>query len=119
MARILISENHEHVRRLLERMVTRLGHDPVLVTIPDPGQLSSADVLIVEPASPIGAVLAQAAAIARPELPLVCASVEPPPGELAELGVSFAGTLVKPFTIGQLERALTGALGNAEPDTAA
>jgi CheY-like chemotaxis protein len=106
MARILISESHEDVRRLLERMVTRLGHEPVLVRAPTPAQLRSADLLLVEPAAPAGAALTRAAHAANPTLPLICASVTAPPPELAELGVVFAAALVKPFTLGQLAGAI-------------
>jgi CheY-like chemotaxis protein len=110
MARILISESHEEVGRLLVRMLTRLGHEPLVVTMPAPEQLLSADVLMVEPAAPIGAVLAQAARLVNPSLPLICASVEAPPAELAELGVVFAACLVKPFTAEQLDAAIEQSL---------
>lgn len=107
MAQILISESHEDVRRLLKRMVTRLGHEPVIVGIPAPGQLQSADVLVVEPAAPVGAVLAQAAHLANPALPIICASVTAPPHEL---GLEFVAALVKPFTAEQLSAAIDRAL---------
>jgi CheY-like chemotaxis protein len=110
MARILISESHEDVRRLLVRMLTRLGHEPVVVTMPAPEQLLGADVLMVEPAAPIGAVLAQAARLVNPSLPLICASVAAPPAELAELGVVFAAVLVKPFTSAQMDAAIRRSL---------
>jgi hypothetical protein len=110
MARILISESHEDVRRLLARMLTRLGHEPILVTVPAPEQLLSADVLVVEPAAPVGVVLAQAAQLVNPSLPLICASVAGPPAELAELGVVFAASLVKPFTAEQLGAAINQCL---------
>jgi CheY-like chemotaxis protein len=110
MLRILISEPHEDVRQLLVRMVSRLGHEPVLMTVPAPEQLTSADILLVEPASPVSAVLAQAASIAVPALGLICASVSAPPAELTELGVEFDAFLVKPFTIDQLDGAIKQAL---------
>jgi DNA-binding NtrC family response regulator len=110
MARILISEPHDDVRRLLERMTTRLGHEPIAVRAPTPQQLTSADVFILEPAAPICAVLAQAAHLIDPTLPLICASVIAPPPELAELGISFTATLVKPFTLEQFAAALDRAL---------
>lgn len=106
MARILISEPDDDVRRLLERMFASLGHEPIAVMMPTPEQLLSADVLVVEPADPIGMVLAQAASIARASLPLICASGAAPPPESAELGVVFATALVKPFTIEQLRAAI-------------
>jgi len=112
MARILISEPHEDVRRLLERMVARLGHEPVAVGAPTTQQLTSADadVFIVEPAAPIGAVLARAARLIDPSLPLICASVAAPPPELADLGIVFAAALLKPFTLEQLGEAIDMAL---------
>lgn len=110
MARILISESHDEVRRLLERMVTRLGHEPIATRSPTPQQLTGADVFVLEPADPIGGVLAQAAHLIDPSLPLICASVTAPPPELAELGISFTATLVKPFTIEQLGAAIERAL---------
>jgi CheY-like chemotaxis protein len=110
MARILISEPHDDVRRLLERMVTRLGHEPIVVGVPTPEQLMSADLMVVEPAAPVGAVLAQAACIASPSLPLICASVAAAPPELAELGVVFAACLLKPFILRQLAAAIDEAL---------
>ncbi|HEY5288264.1 MAG TPA: hypothetical protein VIJ50_14295 [Solirubrobacteraceae bacterium] len=110
MVRILISEPHDDVRQLLLRMVSRLGYEPVLMTVPAPEQLTSVDVLLVEPAAPIGAVMAQAASIAVPSLPLICASVSAPPSELTALGVEFDASLVKPFTIQQLSEAIERAL---------
>jgi hypothetical protein len=110
MAQILISEPHDDGRRLLERMVTRLGHDPVFVRVPAPEQMQSADVFVVEPAVPTGSVLTRTACIVNPALPLICASVTGPPPELTELGVEFAAALVKPFTTEQLGAAINQAL---------
>jgi hypothetical protein len=110
MARILISESHDEVRRLLERMVTRLGHEPIVVTVTVPQQLRDADVLVVEPATPVGAVHAQAMCMVDPSLPIICASITSPPPELAELGVVFAASLVKPFTLEQLGATIEEAL---------
>jgi hypothetical protein len=110
MARILISESHDEVRRLLERMVTRLGHEPIVVKVTVPQQLTCADVLVVEPATPVGAVHAQAMCMVNPSLPIICASITAPPPELAELGVVFAASLVKPFTLEQLGTAIEEAL---------
>src|ERR1700677_2927248 len=90
MARILISEPHDDVRRLLERMIARLGHEPFLVRAPTPAQLRSADILVVEPAAPAGAALTRAAR--------------------AGLGVVFAANVVKPFTAAQLGAAVEQAL---------
>lgn len=110
MAQILISEPREDVRRLLARMILRLGHEPLAPIAPSPEQLRGADLFLIEPAAPIGAVLAQAAHLIDPAMPLVCVSVEPPPAELLDLGVSFAVSLLKPFTLEQLRAAIELAL---------
>jgi hypothetical protein len=110
MAQILISEPHQDVSRMVERMVARLGHTPNCVTVPSPHDLTSAEVYIIEPATPTGAVYAQAASIAVPDLPLICASLAGPPPALTELGVTFAACLLKPFTIEQLRDAIDRAL---------
>ena len=70
---------------------------------------------MVEPAAPTGAVLAQAACIVNPALPIVCASVTAPAPELEELGVSFAAAVVKPFTAEQLGAAIEQALRGRGP----
>jgi CheY-like chemotaxis protein len=106
MAQILISESHEDVRRMLKRMVTRLGHEAILDAADAPEQLQSADLLIVEPTAPVGAMLARTAHSSTPNLPIICASVAAPPAELAQAGVVFAADLRKPFTLEQLAGAI-------------
>lgn len=110
MAQILICEPHDEVRLLLARMVTRLGHEPLATPAPTPRQLTDADVLVLEPAAPISSVLAQAARLIDPALPLIAAGVTAPAPELEELGISFVATLVKPFTAEQLRAAIELAL---------
>jgi CheY-like chemotaxis protein len=110
MTRTLISEPNEIDRRLLERMLTRLGHEPLVVTMPTLARVLDADLFIVEPAAPGERMLAQAVHIANPSLPMICASVSGPPGELCELGVVFADSLVVPFTLSQLRAAIELAL---------
>lgn len=114
MARILIAEPDRYVERMLERMLTRLGHEPIATTIPTPEQLWSAEAMLVEPETPLGALIARAASIANPLLPLICASVTPAP---PELGVVFAACLIKPFNSGQLAEAIaaTQVLADAHP----
>lgn len=75
--------------------------------VPTPERFMRADAFLVEPAAPIGAVLAKAAHLIRPELPIVFVSVEPPP----ELDVQPAGHVMKPFTAVQLRDAIDRALG--------
>lgn len=107
MARILISESHPEVRKLLIRMVSTLGHEPVCAHAPRPGFLDGVDVVLVEPATPSGAVLAYATQLIDPEMPIVCVTVAPDP----EINVAFAAILVKPFTLLGLGCAIQLALG--------
>jgi len=97
MARILISDARADTRTMTIRMLERLGHEPLEVGLPAPGQLTDVDLVLVDPRGPVGAIVCQAAMIVNPDLPLVCVSVTPPPPELEKLGVSFAAALVKPF----------------------
>jgi DNA-binding response OmpR family regulator len=106
MARILIHEPHPDVRVLLEAIVRRAGHAPV-----GHGELTSDDapeLMILEPASAEG--LAAAARLRRrlEDLPIICASIEPPSVESKALHpVAY---LVKPFRLGELEAAISRAL---------
>lgn len=106
MPRILIIGSNMPMQTLLGRMVARLGYEPAIVRVPTPEQLAGAAAMIVEPAAPIGMALAQAASIAAPRLPLICASVTAPPAELRELGVHFAASLTHPFSLTQLGEVL-------------
>jgi hypothetical protein len=106
MARTLISEPNEVIRRLLEGMLIRLGHEPILITMPTLERALNADLLIVEPKAADGRMLVQAVHIANPSLPMICASVSIPPWELFELGVVFVDSLIVPFTLGQLQAAI-------------
>jgi hypothetical protein len=106
MRRILINEPHPEVGVLLTRMVLRLGHEPVLQTEATPGYLDGVEVLIVEPAAPLGALMAKATRRLDPSLPIVCVSVAGPP----QIGVQFSAWLLKPFTQDQLAHAIEHAL---------
>jgi hypothetical protein len=101
----MISEPHPDVRRLLERMVLRMGDQPIAEDAPTPARLRSIDALLVEPQSPRAGKLVQLARAANPSLSIVCESVAAPAPELAKL-VDFKAVLVKPFTAEQLARAL-------------
>jgi len=98
------------VRQMLERMVDRLGYQPVIAEITAQEQLASADVLVIEPTAPLGITLAQAAQYADPPVPIVCASVMAPPAAFAELGIELADALHKPFSSQRLDAAIMRAL---------
>jgi hypothetical protein len=108
MARILISEPHRDVRQSLVRMVGYLGYEPLVMEVPSEARLPYVDLLLVEPADPIGAVFAKAARLIRPEMPIVFLSVEPPP----ELDIVPVTYLKKPFSVGQLSDTIESALAS-------
>jgi DNA-binding response OmpR family regulator len=106
MARILIHEPHPDVRVLLEAVVRRAGHEPV-----GRGELTSdetPELMILEPASADG--LAAAAKLRRrlEDLPIICASIEPP--NIATRALEPVAYLLKPFRLGELESAIADAL---------
>jgi DNA-binding response OmpR family regulator len=109
MARILIHEPHPDVRVLLEAIVRRTGNEPV-----GHGELTadeSPELMILEPASADG--LAAAAKLRRrlEDLPIICASIEPPSAVTKALHpVAY---LLKPFRLGELEAAISAALAQA------
>lgn len=107
MARILLSEADPDVRRLLVLLLERLGHDVVTLqawpAIAPPG-----DLMVLEPASPVGLDHARLARAAQPDLPVLCVSVLPDEAQFLRLGpVAY---LPKPFTVDELRRAVDRAL---------
>jgi DNA-binding NarL/FixJ family response regulator len=110
----MISEPHESVRRMLARLVVRLGHEAVALDgRPTPAQLRSADILMVEPAGS-GVSLAHTARAANPSVAILCAGVALPPAELGGLEPNLAGFVAKPFRPGQLGAAIQRALAHGE-----
>jgi CheY-like chemotaxis protein len=105
VARILIVEPHAEVRELLERVIVRLGHEAVPS---QPGELDlrGIDACVLEPAASSGDEVARA--LARAAVPTVCVSIWPPSDELEEL--EPVAYLLKPFSLGDLERALLDAI---------
>jgi len=105
VARILVGEPHADVRSLLEVVIARLGHEPL---VPDAGDPEPSDVqaAVVEPGDGIGLELARR--LCARQVPLVFTSIYPATPELLELRP--AAYLVKPFALCALERAITCAL---------
>ena len=109
MARILVCEPNPEVRGLLGHVVARLGHETVYAEMA-PGDVvdHDVDVLLLEPADPRGLSIAQVLRLRREELPIVCASIYPQTPHSRRLDpVAY---LVKPFALGELERALAAAV---------
>ena len=104
MARILILEPAPEIRLLFERVVARLGHDPVF----EAPACGDVDAVVLEPAATECVYAALAVREARPSLPFVCVSTLPASRETAVLDPH--AYLLKPFPLADLERAVLSAL---------
>ena len=104
MARVAIGEPYAEVRELLVRVVESAGWQAVV----EPDEASDADALLVEPGDARSFELARKLLRERPDLPVVCVSIYPAGPETASLSPS--AYLVKPFSVGELQRALAEAL---------
>jgi len=106
VATILIVDPDPATRSLLELLILRLGHRPIGQRELSEGE--EPDLMLLEPVSRLGLRLAHRLRRRRPQLPVLCVSIEPPSRETRELGV--IGHVMKPFRRSQLERALETAL---------
>lgn len=93
---------------LLERIVTRMGHDVVSAET-----LRGVDVVFYEPASRAGLALARRVQAERPEVRLVACSALPPRAAGRELR-PFAW-LLQPFSPAEVRRVLEAALPGSVP----
>ena len=108
MARILVCDPHPEVRALLGHVVSRLGHEPVYPGGPGEALPEDVDVIVLEPADPRALGAAQVLRLRHEHLPIVCASIYPETANARRLApVAY---LVKPFPLGELERALRAAV---------
>ncbi len=107
MARILIVEPHADIRSLLELVINRLGHEPVVYNGGSEEQ-TNIDAAVIEPGAGPGIAVARQL---RPQgVEVVFISIFPP--ELDVLDLKPSAYLVKPFPLYALENALTEALAN-------
>jgi len=113
MARILISEPRGDVREMLAKMLTRLGHEPILARVPMPEHFAGVELFLVETAGALGVTRVQAARHAAPQLPIVGMSGETPPEDLRELGIELDGWLSKPFSAEQLGEVIARVLAQS------
>jgi CheY-like chemotaxis protein len=104
VGRILICEPDPEVRELLRHVVERRGHQAIL----EPNGLRDLAAVVLEPADVVSVEVAQAARANDPELPIVCASIDPPTAGSRRLAP--IAHVVKPFTLTEFDRALTEAL---------
>jgi DNA-binding response OmpR family regulator len=110
VARILIFEPHADISALLELVVRRLGHEPVLVDDTS-ATYEDCDAAVIEPGDGSGLPLARRLHDRR--TPVIFTSIFPADRELLALApVSY---LVKPFALYELETALGAALTKLEP----
>jgi CheY-like chemotaxis protein len=105
VARILICEPHDDTIALLELVVRRLGHQPLVYVAGDPDALD-VDAAVIEPGDP--ACFQMARRLRVRGIPLLFTSIYPP--EADTLDLDPAAYLVKPFPLYALERALEEAL---------
>jgi len=114
VARILIVEPHADIRSLLELVINRLGHEPVVYNGGSEDPLN-VDAAVIEPGEGPGIAVARQL---RPRgVEVVFISIFPPEPEALELTPS--AYLVKPFPLYALENALSAALGALNGKTAA
>jgi hypothetical protein len=114
VAKILIIEPHADIRSLLELVVRRLGHEPMVWEGGDPQPLA-ADAAVIEPGEGAGLTLARR--LRRLGIPVLITSIFPPERETLDLQPS--AYLVKPFPLYALENALHSALAQVEAHAAA
>jgi DNA-binding response OmpR family regulator len=114
MARVLICEPHDDITALLELVVRRIGHEPVLYT---GGPLDRIDVeaAVIEPGEDPGRELARA--LRSRNVPVLFTSIYPAEDDV--LALRPTAYLVKPFPLYALERALRAALEIAQLPAAA
>jgi len=101
---VLICEPHPEVRELLTRIVSRMGHEPVL----EDAALCEVEAIVLEPAHAPSVERAQAFRVASHGAALICASIDPPNGGTRRL--EPVAYLVKPFAqdkcVAMVERTL-------------
>jgi CheY-like chemotaxis protein len=105
MARVLIVEPHADLRMLLDLVVRRLGHEPVVRRLGE-GHPAGLDAGVIEVGD--GSGLLAARRLRELGCPVVLMGVVPAGDEARAIGAS--AYLVKPFPLHRLERALTSVL---------
>ncbi len=113
VARILIFEPHRDIRSLLEIVVTRLGHEPVVSD--ELGETTpKVDAAVIDPGEGDGLSLARH--LRQNGVPVVFTSIFPAGPETLDLAPT--AYLVKPFPLYSLEQALASAIAPARASTA-
>lgn len=105
-------EPHPDIRSLIEIVIVRLGHEPVLHDGADDG-IPEVDAAVVDPDG-TGLVIAQR--LRARSVPTVFTSIFPP--ERERLDLEPVAYLVKPFPLYALEHAVTAAVDAASDRSA-
>jgi hypothetical protein len=114
MAAVLICEPHDDISSLLQLVVRRLGHSPVVWSGGDL-DVSALDAAIVEPGEPAG--MRVAIRLTAAGVPVLFTSIFPPDDSTTSLHP--AAYLLKPFPLYRLEEAISEVLGPPAHTTAA
>ena len=109
MSIILIAHPEGAVRELLHVVLDLHGHESLDYDQPNALERDDLDALIVEPARPDCLLSAQRLREARPDLPIVCVSIQPPTPDANNL--EPVAYLLMPFRLGDFDEALRLALG--------
>jgi DNA-binding NtrC family response regulator len=112
-ARVLILEPDPEIRDLLARIVIRFGCEPTLFEEAESGEPPECDAVLVEPASVRRLAVATWLRDRRPNVPIICVSVDPHAEGAKRLRPAVS--IEKPFGIADVERALRQVLGGASP----
>jgi DNA-binding response OmpR family regulator len=108
MARFLIIEPHEDIRRLYAGVVRGLGHEPIFFD----AFFDHPDVILVEPSDPDSLEGARRLRYDYPNVPIICASIHEPAYNDVEV-LQAVTYLVKPFSLFELTNALQLALSQS------
>jgi CheY-like chemotaxis protein len=106
MARFLLIEPHEDIRRLYAAVVRGLGHEPVGL---DSEPVEKPDVILVDPSDPVSLETTARLRQDYPDVAIVCASIYETTREHAQQ-LKAAAYLLKPFSLVELTSALETAL---------
>ncbi|MGZ8702389.1 MAG: hypothetical protein ACXWZY_08885 [Gaiellaceae bacterium] len=110
MALFLIIEPDEDIRRLYAAVVRGLGHEAAFF---DGLPVDRPHVVLVEPAHPESLEAALRLQHDYPGLPIVCASIDEPTRDKAQV-LQASTYLLKPFTLVELTNALQLALSQRD-----
>lgn len=106
MARFLLIEPHEDIRRLYEAVVRGLGHELIRL---DSETAEAPDVILVDPSHPASLETTTRLRQDYPDVAIVCASIYETTRDDAEQ-LKAVAYLLKPFSLVELTSSLEAAL---------